>query len=95
MFGCETNFGLGTHKPFVFSKACWSGTCRRGVTLGSGELMRLELRPSVAVVFATMTAGFVGTLGWADGIWAAALITASVLLHEYGHCLAARHFGIR
>lgn len=56
---------------------------------------RIELEPSAGFFFAIMAIASVVLLGWSKGIVAAAIITASVLLHECGHACMARFYGAK
>ncbi len=56
--------------------------------------MQFEIRPSVLVFFALMMWASSTLLGWPNGVWAACLVVASLLLHEAAHVLFALWYGV-
>lgn len=59
-----------------------------------GATMRIELKASALGLFAIMWASFAVLLGWPRGVCMAVIISACVLLHEYGHAHVARCCGL-
>jgi Zn-dependent protease len=57
--------------------------------------IRVKLEPSAGFFFAIMATASVVLLGWSKGVVAAAIITASVLLHECGHACISRFYGVK
>src|SRR5512142_1485901 len=57
--------------------------------------MRVDVRPSFALFVAVIVALSCRAVGWPAGIWAGLMVTASVLLHEAAHAVAAFSLGVR
>ena len=56
--------------------------------------MKFEFKPSAVALFAMFAVMYALRLGWSEGVWAAVLLLASLLVHELGHVFALRRHGI-